>query len=245
MRNYIDLLTHFNQFRSYLENNIGSVDIFVATWNQRNTDFSWSAAHGDTGINHHNSIDANIISKNLNTPTENIIVYNYAFFDSLYSPLRYNLFTNKSYNWDSRGIHNNIIHSAKMLFLIYQANMLKTQQEFVQQKPYDMVIRSRPDMFYEIDRYRNIPFSSMENQSLYINQKINHTYNDRFAFGSSDVMDKYSAALYRMACSYDANIFGDPETLLYHSINNLLQNISIIHINEPGLLMSEITNQLR
>lgn len=247
MRNYIDLLPKFNEFFNYLST-IGSVDIFIATWDQRNTTSSWSAAHGDVDIQKSKElINAHDIAANFNTYVSNIAIYNYSFFNSIYSPLRYNLLTDKQYNWDPRGIHNDIVHSCKMLFLIYQANILKCQQEFVNNQRYDMVIRTRPDMLYNINMCNNIPFNNMLDQHLYITFRPGYVglYDDRFAFGSSKVMDMYSSAFHRIPTTYDQNLFGDPETMLYISIKNLLTNINVVNIARPGLLVSEKTGGLR
>lgn len=244
-RNYIDLLPEFYTFHRYLSQ-IGFVDTFIATWDQRNTNFSWSAAHGDIDTSKSsNVITADELISNFRIKDNNITIFNHRFFESQYSPLRYKLFTNNLYNWDSRGIYNNIIHSTKMLFLIYEANLLKCQQEFKNNTKYDIVIRTRPDILYKDNLYKTIPFNNMLDNYLYLVKKNNNTYDDRFAFGSSEIMNQYSSAIYRISSIYDQNIFGDPETVFYSSIKSLISLDKIYSICNPGLLVSESTGGFR
>jgi len=248
MRNYKNLIDNFYKFQSFL-NTIGDTDIFISTWNKKNTNSCWSAAHGDIDVNTAlQNVDAKTLSTEFNIPIKYIEVNDYNFLSSEYSPLKYTLFTNHEYNWDSRGIYNNIVHSTKMLFLIYRANFLKSQQEFINNKKYDLVIRTRPDMMYDMTTCTTaIPFNKILDNCLYTVYKPEciGLYDDRFAFGSSDVMNIYSSAFYRISTINDQDIFGDPETVLHFSIKKILKNISIINIPKPGLLVSEKNGRFR
>lgn len=248
MRSYKELIHNFYEFVNYLKT-VGNVDVFISTWNQKNTVSSWSAAHGDVeNSTITDAIDKRTIASEFNITESNIDINDYQFFDSAYSPLRYNLFSNNEYDWDERGIHNSIVHSTKMLYLIYKCNILKCYQEFVDHQRYDIVIRTRPDMIYDIKVCReNIPFNSVENNHIYLVHKPQclGPYDDRFAFGTSEVMNLYSSAFYRISATNDKKLFGDPETVFYFAIKDLLQNIKIRHIPRPGLLLSEKTGLLR
>lgn len=248
MRCYKDLIGNLYEFIDFLKT-IGNVDIFISTWNQKNTTSSWSAAHGD--VEHSTAteyIDQQVLASEFKIPKNHIEINDYIFFNSIYSPLQYNLFTYNQYSWDKRGINNNIVHSTKMLYLIYRCNILKLHQEFINNQKYNLVIRTRPDMMYDIRACsQQIPFKDIENNKIYLMYKPQclGPYDDRFAFGCSEVMNIYTSAFYRISTINDKNIFGDPETLFYFSIKDLLKNISIVHINKPGLLVSEKTKELR
>jgi hypothetical protein len=121
LRNYIRLKENFQEFKSFLEN-YGNVDIFVTTWNNRNTANSWSVQHGLNEPNSHNDIITSDIITDHYHPTQYEIL-DYNFFDSDFSPLRYKNFTNKQFNWNPPahvgnplyGIHNNILISTSFI----------------------------------------------------------------------------------------------------------------------------------
>lgn len=233
MRNYKRLQNNFIEFKNLLSQ-YGNIDIFISTWDKQNTTHCWSSAHG-LSENNSNNIEINIDDiKNIYNTTF-INMYNEEFYTSMFSPLRYENFTTKLFNWDARGEHNGIIHSYKMFFLIYQTNLLKLHQEFINDKPYDWVFRLRPDIEFEIYLCKEIlKLDQLDNKKLYVPLK-----NDQFAFGGSEIMNKYSNTFIRSILMYENEIFGDPELICYNSYSNIISETNIINIPRCGALLAE------
>jgi hypothetical protein len=183
--------------------------VFVSTWNKQNSANCWSGAHGlsEPGSS---EIDVNISDIIDNFQAKSVDINDYNFYASKFSPLQYNILTNKTYNWDGRGIHNGVIGSSKMFYLIYRANLLKLQEEYINNCEYDWVFRLRPDMFFDITICDTvIRLDQLNNDKLY----IPGPNNDKIAFGGSHIMNQYSNTLFRMIKEFDNNNFGDPEKL--------------------------------
>lgn len=237
IRDYKRVIKNYKHFKNLI-NNYGDIDVFISTWNRQNTANCWSSAHGFSSDNSHLiTVDQNDIVNNFEAI--NIDINNYDFYESLFSPLQYNIFTNKIYNWDLRGIHNGILGSTKMFYLIYRVNLLKLQQEYINNKCYDWVFRLRPDMEYNIDICdATIKLDSLDNNKLYV-CPLN---NDQFAFGGSTIMNKYSNTIMKISCLFDNDIFGDPETLNKLIYSDLIGDKNIVHISKCGSLKAEKYN---
>jgi hypothetical protein len=87
-------------------------------------------------------------------------------------------------------------------------------------------------------------FVSVNQNALYITQYTGKLYADfgRFAFGGSEIMDKYSNSYLRISSVFDKNIFGDPEKIYYKSIIDMIEPNQIIAIPNWVLLSSENSN---
>lgn len=247
LRNFIKLKDNYLEFKNFIEQ-FGQVDTFVSTWNHRNTDNSWSNQHN---LNEQNSsldtITYDIVKKHYDT--NYIKILNYDFYDSNFSPLRYENFTTRTYNWNPDpslgsgkfGIHNNIVHSTKMFFLIYESNILKSYEEFINNQEYNWVFRIRPDMHFFHQQYsKQILLDKIDSTKLYIHD--GHIFGDQFAYGSSKLMNKYASAFMRISSANDKDIFGDPETVMHTCLSGLIGESNIIRIPKCGYILAENPN---
>lgn len=224
---------HFLNFKEYI-GKFGEIDIFVACWNRQNTNNSWSAAHN---LNDKNSVNYIITEDDITNHygSRSNLIIDYDYFDSDYSPLNYQYFTTKQYSWDHRAIHNNIIHSTKMLYLIYKANELKIEYEYKNNFKYDYVFRIRPDFLFNPSEYQSaIHLDQIRNDCLYVPGS-----DDKFAYGSSDTMNRYSYAIFHVACAFHNNIFGDPESVQRYAVDTMFSSDKIINIPKCGLLLAD------
>lgn len=223
---------NFFEFKDYISS-FGEVDIFVSTWNRQNTERSWSASHNlHDPLTISNYIDEHDILQHYGARSVKILDYDY--YSSIYSPLNYKYFTKKEYSWDERAINNNILHSTKMFYLIYRVNQLKTKHEYINSFTYDYVFRIRPDHLFDLQECKIIDLNRTQKDVLYIPY-----LNDRFAYGSSYIMNQYSSTIFNVALSYDNNIFGDPEHLQIYSIKNLIDSAKIVKIPMCGQLLAD------
>jgi hypothetical protein len=223
----------FLQFKEYLSQ-FGSTDIFVSSWNRQNTNNSWSSSHR---LNDPNTTDYILTAEEVKDhyKTDNVELYNYDFFNSsAYSSLAYEYFTSVEYNWDKRAIHNNILHSTKMFYLIYQCNFQKTQYEYNKGFKYDYVFRIRPDHAFDLNQCEIINLHNSSQNILYI-----PIHNDRFAYGSSNIMNKYSSSIYHISSIFQQGIFGDPERIQRLCIESVIDSKNIVHIPMCGVLVSD------
>jgi hypothetical protein len=210
----------------------GNVDVFAALWDTQNTFHSWSAAHG--------LLDGRTCGEYLKEDevkehfqATKLALLPYSFYDSPYSPLCCHKLTSVPYSWDTRGISpNGIVHSAKMLFLIAQANILKCHHETF--TVYDLIFRLRPDMIFNKEVYSKIDFMQIDKNYLY-----RYHNDDRFAFGSSDIMDKYSSSVLQLAYAYQNNIFGDPEAVQQTCIEMTIKPEQMSNIEDFGPLLGD------
>lgn len=239
LRNYQRLKDSYEGFRQFCSS-YGQVDVFVATWNRLNSSSSWSGSHG---LTLESSVNQEVFLNEISDfyKTNDISIEDDLFFASEYSPLRYNIFTNKKYDWDTRGINsNNVIHSYRMFYLINKANNLKLYKEYLNQHKYDLVIRIRPDMFFYESVYQTYNLKEMaESKKLYAvkhktDHKINYGYGDRFVLGSSDTMDKFSSIIYNIGGN-----FGEPEDIMLNIIHKIISFNQISFIESPEGLLNE------
>lgn len=240
VRNYSRLTRNYTEFKNLIST-YGNVDVFVATWNKQNTANCWSGAHGLSQPESHKIIvDEVDIIKNFDAKL--IDINNYEFYASQFSPLQLNYLTKEKYDWDGRGIHNGIVGSCKMLYLIYRANLLKSQQEYANNYEYDWVFRLRPDMFFDLQVCDTImKLDMLDNNKLYL---PGGTGNDKIAFGGSSSMNKYSNLIYRIIKQFDNNIFGDPEKIIQNSLLDFIEKDDIIKLSKCGNLRAEHEHSL-
>jgi hypothetical protein len=235
MRNYNDqsISNNFFAFKEHLSH-FGEVDIFVASWNYQNTQNCWSASHNLSLCDSYKiQIDPILISEHYKSVATKI--FDYDFYSSDNSPLKYQYFTNNKYNWDERGIYNDIIHSTKMLFLIYEANLLKSVYANMLNITYDWVFRIRPDHLFDLKEIKEyIDLNKLDPDKLYMPGK-----NDRLAFGSNHNMNIYCSSIYRLINIFNNNIFGDPETVLQSCTKQLINIENIVYTPMFGHLLTE------
>lgn len=114
-------------------------------------------------------------------------------------------------NWPAR----NCYHQA---YSVFHANLLKKHQELINGSRYDYVVRTRFDFALN----RTLPLSEVKEDTVYIpddNTRPTNDYgHDGFAFGSSEVMDRYSMTYMNI-------------DLLYHKMGCLMNNEEIFSGN--------------
>jgi hypothetical protein len=245
MRNYMSLLDNFNELKDFLKS-IGDLDIFISTWDKKNG-ISWSSVHGLTSVNNSEKIDAEQLSEIYKIDKENISINNEDFFSSNYSPIKYNLFSNNTYNWHSLGMNNNIVHSTKQMFTFWNCNLIKLKKEFDNNKKYDIVIKTRPDFKHNSENIKNFILNIYEKEYLYLQDNEKETleecyipgngylkYGLDFCIGTSDKVDVFTSAFYRISIANENNIFGAPESVFSKIMYNKLGNVKNVH-NLPGM----------
>lgn len=213
-----------NQYNGFIEyiSSFGEVTVFLSTWNRYTTLNSWSAAHNTSKKNHDKFIDIDSILSHYKIPKENLSVLDYNFYSSDFSPLNHYLFSLNKYNYDSRGIHNQITHSTKILFLIYQLAILKNKFEFYNNKKFDFVFRIRPDWCFNKD-INSINLNDLQKDKVYMPQN-----QDNFAYGYSTPMNHYLHSFLSLSSVFNQNIYGDAEKVLYTALCNTLTKNSIV-----------------
>jgi hypothetical protein len=232
LRNFDRLIDNFNLFRKKLEQH-GKVDIFIATWDKQEALNSWSSEHGfaDTSLAK-NNIDENNIKKIYQT--DFVKLFDDRFYGSTYSPINYFNLTDKKFNFNPRSISGQVIHSSRMFFLIYEANLLKKYQEFLNNEKYDIVFRTRPDYkILDLDFFNDL--SVNQNSIYYANAYEGCVMDDQFAFGDSDSMDKYSSCFLKHSSVFNSEIWGDPEYILSKTLS-FNHNLNINIINRVGAI---------
>lgn len=240
LRHYYLLKDNFDLFINILKM-YGDVDVFVATWNKQNTVNCWSKDMQNLEAAN-NNINLEEIKTHFN-PLK-IHISDYDFYSSDFSPIKYKDITDNTYNFDSNGIGGEVVNSSKMYYLVYQANILKKEQEYSNQKEYDLVIRTRPDYEYNIDVINRLNFNLVESNTIYASTfgaVLGAKLEDQFGYGDSKTMDRYSACYLKMAAPFNIGVFGNPENILTHTLLGF-HNINIKYIERPGLLGSDITN---
>lgn len=110
-------------------------------------------------------------------------------------------------------------------WFLKEANKLKTEAELSRNKPYKWVIRLRPDTMFNnsIEDLTNL-----NPDSIYIPKFSNFFgYNDRFAFGSSSVMDVYNNRIDRIDECPDFH----PESILKYCLDTSNVKINRTNVN--------------
>jgi hypothetical protein len=247
LRNYLRLKDNFYEFKNFIKQ-YGDVDTFVTTYNNRNAPNSWSVQHGLNEENSHNdTITIDMVKDHYDT--QNVEILNYYFYDSNFSPLKYTNITDKIYNWKPRpdvgnasyAIHNDVLISTRMFYLIYRANIQKLESEFKNNSEYDIVFRMRPDMQYFPQIYTNqLRLNLIDLNKIYIPD--GHIWTDQFGYGSSLLMNKYANTYLRVSSIHDKEIFGDPETVMNECLLDFIGPSNIVRVPKCGYLLAENPN---
>jgi hypothetical protein len=243
LRHYKKLKENFLSFKSAIES-FSNIDIFVSAWDRQNTSNCWSHGLSDEGAAK-NIIDIDEVKNHYGT--EHVKLLNYDFYSSDFSPINYRNLTDQVYNWSPNGIGGWVVNSSKMFLLIYEANKLKKYQEFLSSSKYDLVFRVRPD--YEFVSHEEFFKSFLEKEisqnSIYLSRPYPFSIiDDQFAFGCSDVMDKYSSCILKQSAFFNSNIWGDPENILNRTLEDM-HKINLVIIPRIGCLGSDISNLKR
>jgi hypothetical protein len=119
------------------------------------------------------------------------------------------------------GLHTGVSGLLGQLYSIYRSNELKKEFEIKNTFKYDVVFRIRPDQIY----YGNLEdLNLVKNDSVYIPAHDYHGgINDRFAFGKSEIMDKF--------CSTYLNLFELIKLSRFHAETLAKTNCYINNIN--------------
>jgi hypothetical protein len=247
LRNYKRLKENFYEFKRFIEQ-FGSIDTFVTTYNNRNTTNSWSVQHGlNETDSHKDTITSDMVKEHYQT--NNIEILDYNFLDSEFSPLKYTNITCKQFHWQinsnignsSYGIHNNIINSTRMFYLIYRCNLQKLYLEYTTNEKYDFVFRMRPDMQFFPQVYGILlRLDQLDRTKIYIPD--GHIWTDQFSYGPSDLMNKYANTFLRISGVHDREIFGDPETVMKEALTSLIKDNEIVRVPKCGYLLAENPN---
>jgi hypothetical protein len=119
---------------------------------------------------------------------------------------------------------------------LYLANSLRIEQEIDTGIKYDWVVRSRFDLALNFV----IPFSELDSTKLYVpNDRMNDTHdfcNDQFAYGSPEIMDKYSDTWKHIDEFYAAGVPINGEDLLQANLRKwglVGDTLVYVDINNP------------
>lgn len=127
-----------------------------------------------------------------------------------------------------------------MFYSIYKANELKRNYEDKFNIKYDVVIRTRPDVLYSSNI--DIPIN-MNSDRLYV--PIHGDFlglNDQIAFGSSEIMNKYSNIYNRVDELLSNGSWMNPEVLNRRNIESLHIGVNRFNLNY-SLLRSDFSLQ--
>lgn len=113
-------------------------------------------------------------------------------------------------------------HIYLMYLGIYIVNQLKIKHE-EETGPYDLVIRTRPDLSLnrDVNLAEFIHFFEQNKNSIITPVNNRHgagPTNDQFAIGTSNTINLYANAVNKLDEIYNSGIGYDPETLLYHHL---------------------------
>lgn len=109
-----------------------------------------------------------------------------------------------------------------MYYKIYKCNELKKEQEKINNKKYDIVIRIRPDGILN----KKITFEDNYLNNIYVTIGENNTWiSDTFAHSSSNNMDYYSNTYCHLDEFYEKENSLHPETMLRYCFNKYNLNI--------------------
>ena len=121
-----------------------------------------------------------------------------------------------------------------MLFLIYQCNNLKSRQEYINQKAYDVVFRIRPDYRFDIFWINTLNVLKVTPLTLYT-AAIHGELDDQFIYGDSYSMDIFSNSINRLSHLFQNNITFNHEYVISESIKNY-SNLQISNITPIGAI---------
>lgn len=193
-------------------------DVFVHTWyEQGDVSIQRDKDQMDSGKSKA-VVDITKISALLDTKKTFLEHFNPIMFDSLDGVSK------PEHLW---GVYHENKGMLPMFYSIYKCNLLKQQYERENNTEYDMVIRTRPDLEYlnympqtVINGFKN------DNNIVFIptwNKHSNISFNDTFAFGNSENIDRYCNCwkqLQDMWDDYDYKNMCETERVLYQYLND-------------------------
>ncbi len=156
----------------------------------------------------------------------------------LYNPIKFVIEPTKEFNVDSycipqrrpnvkKGTRGE--HILGMYYKIKMANLLKREHEAATRKVYDVVVRSRPDVYH----YAPQPFEmELTGRSVYVD--IPGQYggvNDQFAIGNSYNMDTYALCYDHIPTYIKKGCQWRPEPILLYHLRNFGVQIRAKHMN--------------
>jgi hypothetical protein len=203
LRNFNNLLNNFKDKILSLKDQ-HQIDLFFSIWDLYEPQYSWTNQN-ETVSNLINIEDISILNpikievENFNEIKDNFLLKNFTN-------------TDRSNQWTSK---NGILHSTPMFYKIYKANELKKNYERINNFKYDIVVRYRSNL--SISQKINLDIDS---NTLYNKEQVGTLLDDRFAYGDSETMDKYSDLYLNL--SLILNKYGrfGPEEILYDWVIN-------------------------
>lgn len=228
MRSAVCISGHFRCWEKYLDNyvenflepllRISKVDVFVSTWDTLYPKNSFAVAtnYWEKGLEIQKT-DSDLIKAAISPKIIEIEEY-----ELIKDKFLITNFTSKT-NYHPYLYAEGIVSTVPMFYKIYKCNLLKKNFEEKGNFKYDLVFR------YRIDSFWDKPFKLIEPQKDQIITPINNygddMVDDRFAYGSSESMDKYSNTYLNLEEIYKNDYdFGGEKTL---SLNLKLNNIAI------------------
>jgi hypothetical protein len=177
-------------------------DVFIATWDS----VGFDGVRGD-----HQFMNLKLNEESLRT---------------LFSPKK--MFIEPQKKWDTskyQVIHNIGLRNPEIIFGmfygIFAANKLKSEFEQENNFKYDVVIRSRADLFFESILPANELKEASENNHVYVPKFGNYNgLNDQFAFGCSDSMNLYCDTYPNLDKFYDEGCKWHSETMVKFTVNH-------------------------
>lgn len=159
----------------------------------------------------------------------------------MYNPKKIIIEPNKQWDTSKYHIKENIgvRNPAIMLSMFYsicQANQLKSELEKELGFTYDVVIRCRPDIYFENFLPKHEMQNCFTNNSIYVPKFGNYNgINDQFAFGPSKIMDLYCDIYSNLDKFYDTGCLWHPETMLKFNIHHF--NIPVLRSSVKYFLL--------
>lgn len=231
-----------NNYFSFLEflKKKGNVDVFLTTWNYLNADTGYHLEHLNKNLKVNNlhlekTPSTSFLKKHFKA--KKIQIFDQDFFASSYSPLRWNLLCKEDLSGSASAQQNCVFHFCKMLFLINQCNLLKSQEEFDNQKKYNVVFRIRPDYFFDEFLINTLNILKISPFTLY-SSAIHSELDDQFIYGDSYSMDFFSNSLMRLSDLFNNKITFNHEDVILESIKKYsfikIHNIPVMGHIERG-----------
>jgi hypothetical protein len=120
----------------------------------------------------------------------------------------------------------------------YYCDLMRRQHETQNQFKYDLVIRYRPDMSFNVEIDLRSYAAQLYSRSIITPDSFiwgynGYSTNDMFAMGSSDIMKTYFNLIHYMFAYNADKVLWHPETMLayhldYHQIENIKKEMPII-----------------
>jgi len=206
------------------------VDVFISTWGIKNNfDYNFKFCEDESDINEliqlYNPKLTDI--QDYDKEQESIII-NDCNGNEL---LKYD-----ELNTKTESLINYAFNAMSMYYKIYRCNNLKIQYEKTNNFKYDIVIRSRMDFLFE-NRITDemLQLASNDNDIILIKdeyaKKSKCLCNDKFCFGTSNLMDRYCDLFNNINKYHKEQIIIDGQVLCAHHIVKLGLNIKWIDIN--------------